>query len=169
MFGSARFRPLGWVVALATLAAMAATMALAAPGGAAAPEKLYATQYTATCEIGPGVLNLRTTATFEFNTDAPESVQKGEQLSLREFRLALALPSGLTETMFSFGVRTIKGSVHLTISAQNAEPSTYKLTLPLKASVGGSGETVLASEPTAAGPFTVTGATGEQATFGVEA
>ena len=74
-----RFRSVGLLAVLGTAAAMAATMALAAPGGASAGEKTYTASFNTECVVAPGVLNIKAKEPLKVTLSAtgPEEVETG--------------------------------------------------------------------------------------------
>jgi hypothetical protein len=164
MLGRIRFRPIGWLTALCTLAALAATMVLAAPGGAAT-ERPYETETTAECVLAPGVLNEPGTVTIKARGEGPSTVARGEQFALKNSTITITIPGKWAENLEGIGVRQIRGSVNgVEVEVEGGTPSSLNIAkppefpsgLPFK---GPAGTTFTA--PTEggflAGPVTVTG------------
>ena len=184
MLGGLRFRPIGWAAALGTLATMAATLALAAPGGATPGlEKGFEVSYEANCILAPGVLNERGVLKVHTGGEAPGTVEKGDVFSLRNARIAITAPKEWGELFFAVGSRSVRGlATHVTIHAHNAEPETLNVALPpefpsglpIKTKVENREvEFIVPSEERrfTAGPWRVTGSKGEEVllTIGTEA
>lgn len=167
-----RFRPVGWLVALGTFAAMAATMVVAAPGSAAT-EKTYASTFKMECIIGPGSVNIKGTLTTATQATGPETVKSGE--TGVEFHNSFSLvtsPSELGQPLFNGGVREVRGFVvNFTLDSTGAEPAELNIAkpaefpsgLPYHAPVENEKATTFRA-PTEGtfsfGPYTVTGAAG---------
>lgn len=175
MLGGLRFRPIGWAAAVGTLAAMAATLTLAAPGDATpGPEKRFDASFEANCILAPGVLNEKGTIKVHTEGEAPSTVEKGEVFALRNSRISVATPKQWGETLFSVGSRSAKGFVtHITMIAENAEPARLNIAqppefpsgLPIKTEIENREvEFTVPSEERrfTAGPWKVTGSKGEE-------
>jgi hypothetical protein len=168
-----RFRPIGWIAAIATLVAMGATLAVAASGGAAAgPLKVKEVNFEAACILAPGVLNETATIKVHQTGEAPETLEKGESFTLANDRITVTTPAHWGEVFFASGSRTVKGSLTgLIIDAHNAEPPTMKIgPVPIKAPVtGGPIEFTAPAEGTLnLGPWKVTGKTGEEVVLSID-
>ena len=181
MFAGVRFRPIGWIAGAATVAAMAATMAVVPTGSASTPEAPFATSFDAECVFAPGVLNARGSVHVVVEGSAPETVQELGRVTLPRSKIAITLPREWGEDFFNLGSRSVKGSVsNFSVDASHAEPATKNIArpeefpggVPLAAPIQ-SGETTLAipsGERTfTAGPWTVTGSRGENVGLSVDA
>jgi hypothetical protein len=175
MFIGLRFRPIGWIVGFATIAAMAGTMALATPGGASAPETPFSAAFEAQCVLAPHVLNLAGTAKVVVRGDSPEgaSVGEGQQFGLTHATISITTPKEWGEDFVQLGVHSIEGNVtHVGVDATNAAPAGKNIAtppefasgLPINAPVENA-EIELSSPSAertfAAGPWNVTGHKGE--------
>ncbi len=118
------FRPLGWAVALATIAAMSVTMAIASSGGAATPpEKVYSSTFEAPCVVGPGSLNISSHVTIGLSGEGPTEVTTGQEFALRNAHSTITSPVELTESFVGLGANEVKGKVNdLWLEAIGAEP-----------------------------------------------
>ncbi len=126
-----RLRPLGWMVALSTLAAMSATMALAATGSAASPEKEYTSSVNAVCVVSPGVLNIHSEVTIALRGTAPAELEPGQEFSLKNSSSTITTPVELTEAFASLGATEVKGKVtRLILEAIGAEPAGKNIAQP---------------------------------------
>jgi hypothetical protein len=176
MFEGLRFRPAGWLAAIGTLTAMAATMVIAAPGGAAAPEKEFKASFKTECIIGPGSLNQKGTLEVQTRATGPESVTEGESgVEFHNVSSTITSPAELGNTLFALGVRKVRGKVtNLTVVARNLEPREKNIVKPLEFPEGLPYEApVEQNKPTSFtiphegslsfGPYTVTGKAGERA------
>jgi hypothetical protein len=175
MSKSLRFRPVGWLVATGTLAAMAATMVIAAPGGAATSEKEFTASFKQECVIGPGSLNQKGTLEVMTRSKGPEIVAEGQEFEPHESTSTITSPAELGNTLFSLGVRKVKGSVTnfelngigLSPPVLNiAKPAAFPNGLPYEAPVVQNQPTsfTVPHEGTYSfGPYTVTGAGGTNA------
>jgi hypothetical protein len=175
MFKGLRFRPAGWLAAIGTLGAMAATMVIAAPGGAATPEKEFTASFKQECVIGPGSLNQKGTLEVMTRSKGPETVIPGQVFEPHESTSTITSPAELGNTLFSLGVRKVKGSVTnfelngigLSPAVLNiAKPAAFPNGLPYEAPVEQNKATsfTVPHEGTYSfGPYTVTGAAGSNA------
>jgi alpha-tubulin suppressor-like RCC1 family protein len=175
MLKGLRFRPAGWVAAIGTVGAMAATMVIAAPGGAATPEKEFTTSFKAECVIGPGNLNQKGTLEVVTRSKGPESVIDGQEFEPHESTSTITSPVELANTLYHLGVRTVKGKVTnfdlndigLTPEVLNiAEPFAFPEGLPYEAPVEEGKNTVLTVPHEgnySFGPYQVVGASGSNA------
>jgi alpha-tubulin suppressor-like RCC1 family protein len=181
MLKGLRFRPAGWVAAIGTVGAMAATMVIAAPGGAATPEKEFTASFKQECVVGPGSLNQKGTAEVHTRATGPESLAEGE--SGVEFHNATSTITfsapGPFATLYQLGVRSVKRKViafelvgrGLTPTALNiAKPAAFPEGLPFEAPVEENKPTSLTIPHEGSytfGPYTVTGKAGENAALEV--
>jgi hypothetical protein len=92
---------------------MAATMVLAAPGGAAAPTKEYSATFEMPCSIANGLVH----ATLKVETTAkgPESVAEGETFELTEATSTVHSPPALSTELANMGATHAKGFVKKTM------------------------------------------------------
>jgi hypothetical protein len=175
MFNGLRFRPAGWLAAIGTLGAMAATMVIAAPGGAAAPEKEFTASFKQECVVGPGSLNQKGTLEVMTRSKGPESVAQGQSFESHESTSTITSPAELGNTLFSLGVRKVRGSVTnfelngigLSPPVLNiAKPAAFPEGLPYEAPVEqnkATSFTVPHEGSYSFGPYTVTGVSGSNA------
>jgi hypothetical protein len=187
MLGRKRFRPLGWLVAMGTLGAMAATMVLAAPGGATTATKEYAATFEPNCVIGPGVLNITAKLRASLRAVGPETVAEKESgIEFNEASSAITSPAELTKSFEALSVSEVRGHITRFVldttgaepaSLNVAKPSEYPEGLPFFAPVekekavtfnapalklGETGRTY------SFGPYTITGKAGEDLTSTVD-
>jgi hypothetical protein len=164
-------RPAGWLAAAGTLAAMAAIMVVAAPGGATTPEKQYPSSFTMSCVIAPGSLNSEETIAGEMRFSGPESVTEGESaIEFSDASITLTAPAELSNALRADEVRKLRGKLkNLTIDASGLEPIELNLpALAYEAPVEENKPLVLVfpHEGTFSfGPYKVTGKAGEDATL----
>ena len=176
-----RIRPLGGVVALGTLAALATMMAMAAPGRAEDPLREYSSVFEAQCDIAPNVFNIQTRMRTDVRWLAPSTVYPGEQLDLTEASSDVTSPVGLSETLNAFGIHELRGlTTRITIDTANLEPRRFNLARPVEYPVGlpflagvEAGSSVAFDEPSLAraevgrsftyGPLKITGEEGQVA------
>jgi hypothetical protein len=176
MFNGLRFRPAGWVAAIGTLGAMAATMVIAAPGGATTPEKEFTASFKQECVIGPGSLNQKGTLEVKTRATGPESVSEGESgVEFHNATSTITAPAELGETIFKLGARKMGGKVtNLTLVSRNLEPPEKNLVKPLEfpegipyevtPEVGKATSFTIPHEGSYSfGPYKVTGKAGENA------
>ena len=174
--GVRRLRPLGWLTVAGTLGAMAATLVVAAPGGAApGPEKKYEVDFEAACVLAPGVLDEKGTVKVHQVGEGPSTIEKGESFSLKHDRITIVTPKIWGETFFNAGSRSAKGFVKSTIvDVTNVSPTRTNIAtppefpngLPLNTKVEPREvEFTVPSENRSfvAGPYAVTGKAGEEA------
>jgi hypothetical protein len=122
---------MGGGVAIAAFAALAATMVIAAPSGAAGTEKVYETHFQADCVIAPGVLNEREPINVSIRGEGPERVNEGEQFALRHETLTLTSSLKLAEEFFDIGAREVRGSLlDALLDAENGQPAQLNLAQP---------------------------------------
>jgi hypothetical protein len=121
------------VAAACTLAAIAVTMVVAAPGGATAPTKEYTDSFEMPCSLAGGLLQM--TAKVETRAKAPESVGEGETVEFSEASATLteasvsppAMPLS-TELAVGVGATHAKGVVRTADAhATNAVPATENI------------------------------------------
>lgn len=176
-----RSRPIGWIAAFGTLAA--ATLVIAAPSGAAG-EKTYEVSFEASCVLAPGVLNQKGVIKVHVRGNAPPTVERGQQFFLSSFQLDLTMPKEWAEPFFSLGSRSVKGDLlSFVLDAANAEPAKLNIAGPLTGPREGvrplairapieDRETEIIAPPGEetfdAGPWRVTGHTGEEVSLGVD-
>ena len=132
-----RFSPLGLVAGLCTLTAMAATMVVAAPGGAATPTKEYSATFEPACVIAPGVFNITAKLRANIRALAPESVNPGESFELTEATSAITSPKELTESFVALGVHEVRGHItNFVLDATNLEPAKFNIAEPAEYPTG---------------------------------
>jgi hypothetical protein len=175
MLKGLRFRPAGWVAAIGTMGAMAATMVIASPGGAATPEKEFTASFKQECVVGPGSLNQKGNLEVMTRSKGPETVTEGQEFEPHESTSTITSPAELGNTLFSLGVRKVKGAVTnfelngigLTPALLNiAKPAAFPEGLPYEAPVVQNMPTsfTVPHEGTYSfGPYKVTGAAGANA------
>jgi hypothetical protein len=164
-----RFRPVGWLAALGTLAAIAATMVAAAPSGASAPLKEYSATFEPECVIGPGVLNIKAKLRANLRADAPEFVEPGETFNAEQATSAITSPSSLTESFVSLGVHEVRGHItNFVLDGTNGEPATLNVAKPTEFPSGLPFVAPVEKEKavTFAAPSLALGETGRTFTFG---
>src|SRR5271166_3965382 len=165
-----RFRPIGWLVAIGTLAAMGATMVVAASSGAQpGPEKKYEVSFEAECILAPGVLNEKGTIKVHQVGQGPESVSEGEEYNVKNNTITVVTPAKWGETLYALGSRSAKGFVTSTIidnvnatpaKKQIAKPPEFPAGLPIETTVEDKEvEFTVPSEGRTfvSGPYTATG------------
>jgi hypothetical protein len=168
-----RSRPIGWITAFGTFAAMAATLVVAAPSGAAG-EKTYETSFEANCVLAPGVLNQKGVIKVHQVGHGPATINDGGSFSLTNNTITVTTPKEWGESFFALGSRSVKGFVLSTIvdttgatPARNniAKPPEFPTGLPIKAKVENREvEFTVPSEGRTfvSGPYTVAGPGGEE-------
>ena len=109
-----RFRPIGWLAAVATLAAMAGALVVAAPSGAAG-EKTYEVSFEANCILAPGVLNEKGVIKVHQVSHGPETTAEGEEFTFHGTTISVVTPKEWGESFFALGSRSVKGFVLSTI------------------------------------------------------
>jgi hypothetical protein len=154
---------------------MAGTLFAASPGGAATPEKEFTASFSQECVIGPGSLNQKGTLSVMTKSKGPESVVEGQEFEPHESTSTITSPAELGNTLFSLGVRKVKGSVTnfelngigLSPAVLNiAKPAAFPNGLPYEAPVVQNQPTsfTVPHEGTYSfGPYKVTGAAGTNA------
>jgi hypothetical protein len=128
-----RFRPIGWLVATGTLVAMVLTAIIAAPGGAAIPEKEYKASFEMECVIAPGVLNIHAKEKLKVTTAAlgPEVVTQGEEVSFHAAHSTIQSPVELTESFAALGSNEVKGATtNFTLDGTGIEPASLNVARP---------------------------------------
>jgi hypothetical protein len=128
-----RFRPIGWLVGAATVLAMLVTAVVAAPGGAATPEKEYKASFEMECVVGPGVLNIRAKEKLKVTTAAmgPERVGVGQEISFHHAHSTIESPVELTESFVSLGANEVNGTVtSFLVDATSLEPASLNIAKP---------------------------------------
>ena len=155
----------------ATLAATAATMAIAAPS-AAAVEKVYESETTAECVLAPGVLNEPGTIALKVKGEGPASVKNGESFAAENSTITITTPEAWGKLLFSLGARRIKGFVvDAEVEAENGSPAVLNIAtppefpsgLPIKSKVENAAVTFTVPSENrvfVAGPTTVTAESG---------
>jgi hypothetical protein len=184
MLTGLRFRPAGWVAAIGTLGAMAATMVIAAPGGAAAPEKEFTASFKQECVIGPGSLNQKGTLEVQTRATGPESVSEGESVEFHNGTTTITVPAeppggNIPEPLLTINVHKVRGKVGnfelngigLTPAVLNiAKPAAFPEGLPYEAPVEEHKPTTFTVPHEGSyslGPYIVTGKAGENAVLEV--
>jgi hypothetical protein len=155
---------------------VAATVVFAAPSGAApGAAKLYEVSFEAPCVLAPGVLNEQGTIKVHQVGEGPSTIEKGESVSLTNDHITVVSPKVWGETLYNVGARSAKGFVKSTIvdgadlspaRTNIAKPPEFPVGLPIKTKVEPREvEFTVPSENRTftAGPYTVTGNTGEEA------
>jgi hypothetical protein len=170
-------RPVGWLVGIGTAGAMAAMLAVAASSGAASPEKAYERSTSIPCVVAPGVLNVNMAATVGISFKGPETVQEAESgIEFGEASVSLQVPPETREQFTPLGVTRIRGTLEsLVVDATDMQPAELNIVAPpggspipyeAKFQEGGSTDVRFPSEGTfSLGPYTVTGAKGQNATL----
>ena len=118
---------------LALLATVAATVvAVAVPSGAAAAaETEYTSNFTASCVLGPGILNLPSQFTVSTTAKGPSSVESGRELTFREASTTLTGPVELTEAFVSLEDARIAGTLtQFPAIVTNGSPAELNLAKP---------------------------------------
>jgi IPT/TIG domain len=162
-------RPVGWLAGGGFLVATAATMVMAAPSGAAAPEKQYPSSFTLSCVIAPGSLNIKGTFAGEMRFTGPESVTEGQSgIEFTDASITITAPAEQSNALRTTEARKARGQLtNLTIDASGLEPVELKLpSLAYEAPVEENKALVLVfpHEGTFSfGPYKVTGKSGEDA------
>jgi hypothetical protein len=175
----------GLLAVVGTVAAMAATMVVAAPGGAATPEREYTTSFTPRCVDAPGVLNIETQPSMELRFRGPESVAEGQSgIEFTNASVSLVVPAKEVESFLAVGAQKINGKLtDLTVDATNMEPKELNIArpigppplpggLPFEVPTEGAGAktvTIPNSGTFSFGPYTVTGKAGEEASLSLDA
>ena len=133
-----RFRPIGWIAGVGTLAAMAATMVVAAPGGARpGPEKQFETSFEASCILAPGVLNAKGMIKVHESSEGPSTLERHDEFSLPHNTITVTTPKEWGEDFFAVGSRSIKGLLtNATIVMASATPVNKNIAKPLEFSSG---------------------------------
>jgi hypothetical protein len=158
---------------------MMATMVLAAPGGAASPEKEYTAKFPATCVIAPGSLNQKGMLEIETHSTGPESLTEGQTFEVKNASSTITTSAELGNTLFKLGARKAKGAVTtFEVITTNLEPKEINIAKPPMFPEGLPYETSVEENRGATfkvpkegsysfGPFKVTGKAGESASFAV--
>jgi hypothetical protein len=150
---------------------MAATMAVAAPSGAAT-EKVYESETKAECILAPGVLNEPGTISVKLRGEGPATTATGESFALKNSTITVTTPAKWGENLFGIGARQARGNVLVTeLESEQATPSPlniakppeFEMGLPFKTPVRN--EAVTFTVPTeghtfVTGPVTVTAESG---------
>jgi hypothetical protein len=160
-----RFRRAGWLSAIGALAAMAATMVVAAPGGAAAPEKVYSASFEMACIVGPGSLNIRETLNVSTHAKGPETLTHGEAITFKEAQSTITAPVNLSESFQNLGATEAGGMVRRFVlngtgleptELNIAKPAEFTEGLPYRAPVEAGKETMFVVPSLAVGEITRT-------------
>jgi hypothetical protein len=157
-------------MAFGTLGAMAATLVVAAPSGAAT-EKVYESETTAECVLAPGVLNEPGTIHIKTKGEGPSTIAKGATFVIHNEQITVTTPAKWGENLFGIGARQARGfvtvseieSAQATPSPVNvAKPAEFEMGLPFKTPVKNEAVTFTVPFETtfATPPVTVTGAPG---------
>jgi hypothetical protein len=149
------------------LSAIAASMVLAAPSGAAGPSKEFLASFKTSCVVDPGVLNLTQSWSDVFRYTGPSSVSPAESgINFTKAHMTMITPEENTTNFISLGVTKVRATLDtLTIGAVNLEPAEREITglvyeAPLEA--GRKLTIMFPREGTFSfGPYTVTGKAGE--------
>lgn len=173
-----RFRPAGLVVAVGTAVAMAATMAIAAQGGAAVTERSYSGHVPMECVLAPGILNSKTAASAEVSFRGPETLTEGESgVEFTATRITVSSPPEGAEPLYNGGVRSERVRLkELYVTASGLEPTELNIATSAQFPEGPSAEVpVLLGSTTGLtfpqegtfsfGPYRVTGTAGHTATL----
>ena len=138
MSRSSRFRPVGWLAAFGTLAAMAVTMAVAAPGGATpGPEAKFEVTFEAHCILAPGVLNEAGVIKVHQVGEGPSTLERGEEFSIKGNQISVVTPASWGETLFGLGSRSARGALtSTTVETVNAEPLDKNIAKPVEFPAG---------------------------------
>jgi hypothetical protein len=105
------FRPAGWVLALATAAAMAAVMVITAGGGASVAESTQAVSFEATCVLGPGVLNVSGGAKFRLEANGPSATTEGQEVQFNNATISVTLPTSWSEAFIAQHANRVQGTI----------------------------------------------------------
>ncbi len=175
------FRPVGGIVALGTVIATAATVAVALPSDAAAAggTREYAASFNAPCIIGPGILNIKSEFAVSVSAIGPSSVTPGEEFSFTGAKATITAPAETSEAFVTIGAVSVKGTVtRFVLDTTNllpaeiniAESVEYPAGLPF-AALDETGKATVLQVPSLTagetgksfsfGPFKVTGKAGE--------
>ena len=170
-----RSRPIGWITAFGTLAAMVATLVVVAPGGATpGPGKTFETSFEANCVLAPGVLNQKGVIRVHYSGEGPATLERHDEFSLHHNMISVVTPKEWGELFFSVGSRSVKGFVLSTIIDNHnsspakkniAQPPEFPTGLPIKTTLENREvEFTVPSEGRSfeVGPWVVTGVQGEE-------
>jgi hypothetical protein len=176
----------GWLAVFGTLAAMAATMIVSAPGGASAPLREYSATFEPECVVGPGVLNTKAKLRSNLRALAPETVEPGQVFNAEQASSSITSPAELTESFVALGVTEVRGHItNFVLDGMNATPAEINAAKPAEFPSGlpffapvEKGKAVTFAAPSLAlgetgrtytyGPFTVTGAVGQEVVQSVD-
>jgi len=123
-FRSRKVRLLMPFGAMAAMAAMAATMVVAAPSGAQVPLKEYSATFEPNCVIAPGIFNLESKVRASLRAQAPESLELGQTFEAVDATWTITLPASVTEDFVLFGLDEVRGRIrNLVLDNTNAEPA----------------------------------------------
>jgi hypothetical protein len=121
-----RFRPVGWLAAGGTIAAMAASMVVAAPGGAAGGTKLYEKTFGVECVLAPGILNKKGILTVKSVVTGPATLTPGQEFELVEGSSTLTTPAEWSTTLANLGASEARGFIKaIGVIAENGTPATF--------------------------------------------
>jgi hypothetical protein len=127
-----RVGPVGLLVAVGTLASMAAAMVVASPGAAANPEKEYTATFEQPCVIAPGSLNIKGTLTVTTRSHGPVTVTTGEEFEAKEASSSITSPAELGNSLYADGVREVRGKIlHFGVNGTGAEPAELNIAKPV--------------------------------------
>ncbi len=127
-----RFRAIGLLAAVGTLAAMAVTMALAAPGGAATAEEEYTTSFNTECVVAPGVLNIKDKPVhITLRGNAPDLVREGEEFTFHNVSATIEAPTESSNSFVELGANEVRGRLtHMVLDVRGAEPAVTNIAKP---------------------------------------
>jgi hypothetical protein len=128
-----RFWRIGPLAGTSTLVAMVATAIVAAPGGAAIPEKEYATSFGMECVVAPGLLNIHAKEQLKVTLAAtgPEEVTPGQEVSFHGAHSTIESPVELTESFAALGANEVKGTTTLfVLMSTGVEPESVNIVKP---------------------------------------
>jgi hypothetical protein len=127
------FRSVGVLIGACTALAMVLTAIVAAPGGAATPEKEYTTSFEMECVVAPGVLNIHAKEKLKVTLSAtgPEEVQAGQEVSFHGAHSTIESPVELTESFVSLGANEVNGTATMfVLTSAGLEPTSLNIVKP---------------------------------------
>ncbi len=135
MRGGSWLRSTRTLAVVATLAALAAGLVVAAPGGAAVPETESSSGFEAACVLGPGVFNQKGNVKFAVNVRAPIQVVTDESVTFTEAGVTITVPSEWAESFAAIGATEVRERItRFQLTATNMEPPTIDIAPPEGAS-----------------------------------
>lgn len=122
-------------VALTAVAVLTAISPTAS--GASPASKEYAATFEPSCIVAPGVLNILAKLKVTIRAHAPERLEPGEVLELRESSSTIISPAELSESFHALGVKEVRGHVlDFALDASGLEPAVFNVGKPAEFPTG---------------------------------